>query len=234
MEDFRGNTARFIRKRISSNGERFWKFSDFEGLPPQAVAQALSRLAREGFLKRIRRGLYYRPKPTILGESQPASSDIALQLLKGPVHPAGLTAANILGFTTQNPRRPELATSAKTSPTLRDASVRTRRSPNRAQLSEHEGGLLEFLRTSARLSDLSPLETTQRLLTQLRKMNLDLLTDAAKAEPPRVRAMLGALGEELGFSPRKLRALKSGLNPLSRFDFGPLRQLSSAEHWQAA
>ena len=50
----------------------------------------------------------------------------------------------------------------------------------------------------------------------------------AKHEPPRVRAMLGALGEDLGKDRKLLEALKSSLNPLSRFDFGILAAIESA------
>jgi hypothetical protein len=35
-----------IRSMIGSGGERVWRFADFDGLPPAAVAQTLSRLAR--------------------------------------------------------------------------------------------------------------------------------------------------------------------------------------------
>ena len=59
------------------------------------------------------------------------------------------------------------------------------------------------------------------------------LAQAALQEPPRVRAMLGALGEELGAPPRDLKRLRASLSPLSRFDFGTLRDLRCARDWQA-
>ena len=59
------------------------------------------------------------------------------------------------------------------------------------------------------------------------------LTDAALAEPPRVRAMLGALGQQAGAPPGALRALRESLNPISRFDFGALAALQYARDWQA-
>jgi hypothetical protein len=52
-------------------------------------------------------------------------------------------------------------------------------------------------------------------------------------EPPRVRAMLGALGEELSISSRLLDELRGSLNPLSRYDFGRLESLRYAKQWQA-
>ena len=60
------------------------------------------------------------------------------------------------------------------------------------------------------------------------------LLKVAPSEPPRVRAMLGAIGEQLGQPeqpPR--RACGESLNPLSRFDFGILAALAHARQWQA-
>jgi hypothetical protein len=56
---------------------------------------------------------------------------------------------------------------------------------------------------------------------------------AAAEEPPRVRAMLGAIGQELNMPPRTLEQLRQSLNPLSRFDFGLLSALRHAKDWQA-
>jgi Family of unknown function (DUF6088) len=228
-------TARTVRERVRRGKARFWKHTDFSGLPPAAVATALSRLAREGELRRVGKGVYYRAAPTSFGMSTPAFSAAAAETLKAPVHPAGLTAANALGLTTQNPRRPEYATPASAPPSaLRDAVVHTGRPALRATLSAQDGAMLEVLRERARSSDLSPEETVQRLLRLLSdEGRFRGLASAAMAEPPRVRAMLGALGQELGMPPALLDRLRRTLNPLSRFDFGCLRTLRHAREWQA-
>jgi len=59
------------------------------------------------------------------------------------------------------------------------------------------------------------------------------LLAVAPFEPPRVRAMLGAIGEELGKKAPALEKLRQSLNPLSRFDFGQLSGLSCALRWFA-
>jgi len=58
------------------------------------------------------------------------------------------------------------------------------------------------------------------------------LLKVASTEPPRVRAMLGSLGIELGKKSAVLRRLRESLNPLSRFDFGLLGGVPSARDWQ--
>ena len=229
------SAARVVRERVESGGARFWKHSDFRGLPPAAVAMALSRLEREGVLQRVHKGVYYRPAPTSFGPSIPTASAIAAQTLSAPLHPAGLTAASALGLTTQNPQRLEYATPAPAAPwALSDAVIHTGRPERRAKLSAEEGAILEVLRDRARSSDLSPDETAQRLRRLLQnEERFRRLTQAAIAEPPRVRAMLGALGEELHMPPRLLARLRKSLNPLSRYDFGHLGSLPNARDWQA-
>lgn len=195
----------------------------------------LSRLAKDGVLQRARKGVYYRPKQTVLGPSLPPATGVIAQTLRAPLHPAGLNAANTLGLSTQNPGRPEFATPAPAPPTaLRGAVVHTRRPAQRGSLSAEDGAILETLRTRARFSDLPPRETVRRMVGLLAdERRYGTLVEVAMAEPPRVRAMLGAIGEELGMPAQLLDRLRQSLNPLSRFDFGSLRSLRHAEDWQA-
>jgi len=44
------NTAEIVRRRIEAGGERVWRLADFTSMPFMAVAQTLSRLARQGVL----------------------------------------------------------------------------------------------------------------------------------------------------------------------------------------
>lgn len=230
-----GSAAAQIRQRVLAGGERFWRHDDFRDLPASAVATTLSRLAREGELQRVRKGVYYRPRMTVIGPSFAAASGSTASSLMTPVHPAGLSAANVLGFTTQNPARREYATPASDPPTALEGSrVRTRRPAGRGELSSEDGALMEFLRDRAMTSDLSPADTARRLQTLLRdRERFPRLARAATAEPPRVRAMLGALGELAGMDERDVRQLRQSLNPLSRFDFGALSDLPNASSWQA-
>lgn len=224
-----------MRARIEKGGERYWHHTDFADLPPAAVAQALHRLQRASVIRRVRKGLYYRTRQTAFGPSLPSAADLAALGLHGTLQPAGLTAANALGFTSQNPARPEYATSWPNPPTgISGAVVHTRRPPSRSRLTPQEGAILEFLRERGRTSDLGPTDTIRRLLQLLREGNTFIrLAAAAPDEPPRVRAMLGALGEELRANPVPIARLRQSLNPLSRFDFGLLGSLKNAHDWQA-
>ncbi len=227
-----------IRQRIERGGERLWRLQDFRDLPFSAVAQALSRLTREGALDRLSKGVYYRTRETAFGKSRPNPTAIrSLAARHQTVFPSGMAAANLLGFTTQMAKQGEIATSAGSLPRKlvgADTVIHTRRPQSWAGLSETDAALLDFLRRGGRFSELSPAETTRKALALLaEKKRIERLLKIAASEPPRVRAMLGALGERLGASPKALRELRASLNPFSRFDFGLFASLPNARSWQA-
>ena len=231
-------TASAIRRRIERSGERLWRFQDFAGAPPAAVAQTLSRLAREGTLQRLSKGVYYRSRITALGRSRPNPAALGqLATEGGSAFPAGIAAANLLGFTTQHARRPEVATRGFKLPRKLlgpDAIVHTRRPEAWAGLSQIDAALLDFLRRGGRTNESSPEKTTRRVVSLCRHpRRFARLATVATTEPPRVRAMLGAIGEAIGKPPRTLMPLRASLNPLSRYDFGHLAALPNASGWQA-
>ena len=232
------SAARLVQDRIERGGERLWRAHDFTGLPPTAVSQALSRLARAGQVKRLSKGVYYRGRPTALGPSRPNPG--ALRDLAGrskPLFPSGAAAAGELGFTTQAHARAELATSASSLPRKlvgKEAVVHTRRPAAWAGLSQRDAALLDFLRQAGRSSELAPDETVRRTLHLLADGGrYRRLVEVAPTEPPRVRALLGALGTELEQPASALTGLRESLNPLSRFDFGVFVHLPAASDWQA-
>jgi len=227
-----------IRQRIERGGERLWRLEDFRDLPFSAVAQALSRLKREGAVERLSKGIYYRNRETVFGKSRPNPTAIRnLASRRKTVFPSGIAAANLLGFSTQMAKKGEIATSAGSLPRKlvgHDTVIHTRRPESWAGLSETDAAVLDFLRRGGRFSELSQAETIRKTLALLSEQNRwGRLLGIADSEPPRVRAMLGALGERLGASPKELRRLRASLNPFSRFDFGLFAALPNAHAWQA-
>jgi hypothetical protein len=230
------SAATRILQLVEAGGEHYWKPTDFSDASPTAVTKTLSRLTRRGVLQRVGRGLYYHPRPTVIGPSRPSREAILAHRLSKPLQPAGMTAANLLGFSTQNPGRREFATTASAI-AFGDENfhVTTRRPESWDQLPAEDAALLDFLRHRGRDSELSAEDTVKRLLTLLRQPGrFERLAAVASTEPPRVRAILGASGQEIGASPELLNQLRTGLkNRRSRFDFGALRQLTYARDWQA-
>ena len=227
-----------VRHRIAEGGERLWRYEDFSDAPVSAVAKALSRLAQQGQLERVSKGVYYRSRQTTFGKSLPNPTAMRnLAAARKPVFPSGIAAANLLGFTTQMPGRAEVATTGFTLPRKllgRDTIVHTRRPDAWRGLCETDAALLDFLRRAGRTSELSPAETVQRALALFRETGrFERVLNVTGSEPPRVRAMLGAIGQELGKKPAVLQRLRESLNSVSRFEFGMLRGLPHAWDWQA-
>jgi Family of unknown function (DUF6088) len=228
--------AESIRTQVKSHEGRYWRVSDFEGYSGAAVTKTLARLAKDGSLERVSKGIYYCPRTTRFGRSRPSVSEIQKLEIAQVLHPAGISAANLLGFTTQNSIHGEFATSANSVPIKIigiPARLHTRRPITWDSLSSVDAALLDFLRSQGHFSELSPEETKKRLLEHMQEGDcFERLVAVAYAEPPRVRAMLGAIGQELRKSQKTLKILRDNLNPLSRFDFGILGSLKYAKEWQ--
>jgi hypothetical protein len=233
-----GKITGSVRQRIDRRGERLWRLEDFDDLPFTAVAQALSRLTKEGMIERLSKGVYYRARETSFGKSRPNPASIQkLASSKRTVFPSGIAAANLLGFSTQTAKQREVATSGLSLPRKligADTVIHTRRPEAWAKLPNDDAALLDFLRRGGSASELSAEETVKRTIELMAKQGrFERLLKVSDSEPPRVRAMLGAIGEHLGKSPSALRKLRSTLNPLSRFPFGLLAGLPHAKSWQA-
>ena len=227
-----------VRQLIETGGEKVWRLVDFENMPFTAVAQTLSRLCRQGIVQRLGKGLYYKPRQTIFGQSKPNPNQLrSLPIYKKGIFPAGNAAANLLGFSTQNAAKIEISTNGLSLPRLligKETIVHTRRPESWLELSCQDAAILDFLRTHGEFSELSPEKTANMLIEHLREVGqFERLLAVALFEPPRVRAMLGAIGQEIDFSEEQLHTLRKTLNPLSRFDFGKLCTLKYAKQWYA-
>jgi hypothetical protein len=225
--------AHAVRSRILRAGpDRLWTYADFRGLNRIAVAAALSRLAKTGELRRVRRGVYYRPKPSLFGPSKPdpaALTDAVLRARGERPVASGVEAYSSLGLTTQVSGAVSRATRRRVA---RNAvpGVRFHASPRpldaQKGIRSEERTALDALRDIARIPDARPAEILRRLAMLIRSGDLDYvrLAKYARVEPPRVRALLGALGEELRHANagrrvplEVLEELREGLNPLSTF-----------------
>lgn len=117
------------------------------------------------------------------------------------------------------------------------ARIRLRRSSSLHPLPALEGALLEFIRNRGETAETSP-EESFRLLRNLLNRQLQMnqlreLREASLAEPPRVRAILGALLASAELPESLWRPLRDSLNPLTKFEFGLFSELPNAREWQA-
>ncbi len=127
-----------IMKKASAHasGRRVWTPKDFLGLGSrEAVDQALSRLVKEGQLRRVGHGLYDMPRMSdVLKRPAPVDLDAAIATLVRRdgvrIMPDGLIAANQLGLTNAVPAKVSYVT---------DGSTRTLRIDGRTVRFRHAG-----------------------------------------------------------------------------------------------
>jgi hypothetical protein len=232
-------TARIVR----GGGDRLWTYRDFADLdaPATAIATTLSRLARKRMLQRIRRGVYYRPDTTVLGETQPdphAALDATLRRNRVRGVSTDLEAWRRLGLTTQVTAVPTIATPRRHRlASVAGHPVRTRvRGTTPAGL-HNERAVLDALRSLRRIPGATPAEVLHRILLLIKGGKLDAaaLAKMARREPPRVRALVGALLEEAGADavpPSLLGELRRSLNPATRYRMPEAAAwLKSAASW---
>lgn len=107
------STATEVRRRaVAAPPGSFLRRKDFDG-SDRAVESALRRRVLDGELIRVRRGIYYRGKPTRFGMTRPSILEAALAAAGLGAGPAGVAAAHLLGLTTQVPGVIEVAVPGK-------------------------------------------------------------------------------------------------------------------------
>lgn len=241
----RDSIANKIVKRIRKRGgDALWTFKDFSDLPSVPVAATLSRLSKSKVLERLHKGVYYFPKSTTFGKSRPDPRKVTEAILSISGTQAvmsGFSQFNRLGFSTQMSGALTLATDRRVAKKkILGIAVRsrTRRLGEQKNITTEERTVLDALRDLQRIPDTTPEKVMKRIgaMIKSKKFRLDHLVRFALAEPPRVKALLGALIEcHRPPSPSKVRLLnrlRKKLNGLSTYRIPGVKEaLPTATHW---
>ena len=230
-----------VRTRIEHGGpDRLWTFPDFKDLDsPLAVAAALSRLSRAGFIQRVRRGVYYRSKPTVFGETKPQAEAVVEAVAKRNgvnTMPGGPAFYNRLGLTDQVSGAVTVAADRPLAlRTVQGVPVKAVVRPLRLQagIRSDERVVLDVLRQPDGVPGASVADVLQRIKSLLKNRQLDLkrLVRFAGPEPPRVRAILGAIGDDLGRR-NDVASLRGRLHPLTSYRVRGDIPLVHASEWR--
>jgi hypothetical protein len=141
-----------------------------------SVDSALSRLAGpDGPIQRVRQGVYWRKNTqTRFGSAKPDPMQIALVAAGAGAGPAGASAANIVGLSTQVPRRPHIAVVGRAPKGLHGVQITARANPHRVLLTPAEVAVLESVRDFDRYGEVPWLRARQRLRRLAAKGTIDL------------------------------------------------------------
>jgi len=206
----------------------------------QTAAKALERLQTKGIIKKISKGVFYKPEQTVFGELKPDYNEQLKQYLykngKRIAYVTGVSLYNQLGLTTQMAFRIKIA-SRSNRITINRGALKADAVKSYADVTDTNYELLGFLDAFKDIKQIpdSNVNTSIKILSaKIKNLNTKQITEIQKYAllyPPRVRAMVGAILENIN-TKISTRKLKESLNPLTKFELG-LKQtdLSTINNW---
>ena len=235
-------TEKIEKKLLKMPDGTTFKYQEL-GIDPQeytAAAKALERMIKKGVISRASIGLFYKPKKTAFGMLRPNEEELLKPYLfskgKRIAYITGNALYNRMGLTTQVPKTIKVASMNKRIAT-KIGSVQVKPVKSYVEVTDDNYSLLELLDVLKDFKKITDSDKEQALRFMLQKMKelsstkRQRLVQIAIKYPPRVRALTGALLNEL--SPKKpIEELKKGINPLTIYKFGiSKKQLSNLEYW---
>lgn len=195
---------------------------------PSAVVKAMGRLLKEGEIKRLSKGRFYKPKQGIFGDLKPSDSELLKTVLykdgqlRGYV--TGIALYNKLGLTTQLPRTITVAVEGGRQ--VKDfGTLRTKLIKSRAPVKAADVMLLQYLDVLLAINDIPDADANETLASMVKRFSKldDKQVNRAKNlalnyYTSKVTALTGFLLEYLGKG--NTQNLKKSLNPLTRFKIG--------------
>ena len=205
-----------------------------------AAAKTMERLIKEGVIKRLSNGIFYKPRMTVFGELQPSEEELIKPYIfekkKRIAYITGTALYNQMGLTTQVPKTIKIASSRKRFSYSNDI-LNIKSTLSYVAVSDENYKFLEILdaiKDFNKIQDISMengIQILKNILYKLNEKDLKTLVAYSLFYPPKARAFLGALLEIIG-SDVGLDTLKKSLNPLSYYYIGIEQKfLPSKENW---
>lgn len=222
------SVARAVKSELRKikEGEVFgYQRFTVSGKEELALAKTLSRLSKQGEIKRISKGRYYKPRKTSFGILRPSEGEIIkTQLYKNGKRIGYLTGSalyNQLGLTTQVPNTLVIARNA-IQPPREINGYRIKYVKRTIRFTERDIPFLELLeafKNIREIPDSSPSQSLPVLIRKLRELSsgeVNALIQLALQFNPATRALIGAVLEQ--YMPgTRYSVLKESLNPLSKY-----------------
>jgi hypothetical protein len=203
-----------------------------------AAAKAMERLKKKGVVDSASAGVFYKPKKTLFGTLKPSEEELIKPYLyednQRIAYITGTALYNRMGLTTQVPQNISIASRDKRVIT-RIGNIQVRPVKSYVDVTNDNYPLLEILDAIKDLKiipDVDRNRAIQNLLGQLTNVtDKAKLVKLALKYPPRVRALTGALLEQLGFK-ETAAPLGKSINPLSAYSYGiSLEALPTRTSW---
>lgn len=204
-----------------------------------ATTKTIERLIAKGVIKRLSKGLFYKPKKTIFGELLPNEEELLKTYLyekgKRIAYITGTSLYNQMGLTTQISTSLKIACKTKRISLIRN-NLKVLPVKSYVNVSNENYFLLEILDAIKDFKKIPDIDKGSAIIILSNKINilndaeLNSLIKCSLYYPPRVRSFLGALIEN-NKNDVNLSKLKKSLNPLSDYDYGIKNMLPTLSSW---
>ncbi len=230
-----------VAEKIDKRIDRFKEGATFTyqqlGLEPAefgAAAKTMERLVKKGIVQRASTGLFYKPQKTVFGLLKPNEEELLKPyLFEGSSRVAYITGSSLynkLGLTTQISNRIKVASRSKR---IIAQIGNLKISPIKSYLEVTNENyylleILDALKDFKKIPDRDQQLMIKRLtvlVKQLLETDRKKLVKCALKYPPRVRALLGALLENISEMDSNLETLKKSMNPLTIYSYGIKKEL---------
>ncbi|MEO6686042.1 MAG: DUF6088 family protein [Dyadobacter sp.] len=219
----------FGYEQLPIGREEFW-----------SAAKTMERLQKKGLVRKLSKGKFYKPKMTVFGEKQPGEQDLLKSYLyqKGQriAYVTGTSLYNQLGLTTQIPSVIQIASRSRRNLSGIGA-IKVSPVKSYVEVTEENYNILGFLDAMKDLKQIPDLNVSDALtlfktrIKGLEQEEQGQIVAYALSYPPRVRALLGAILEDIK-NKTDLSKLKESLNPLTKFELGiPNAALKTTSNW---
>ncbi len=198
-----------------------------ESISSDAARMALERMVSEGKIRKFGKGRYYKPEQSMFGEIAPSVEQVITDLIESKTHQpigylTGTIAFNQLGLTTQVSSQIQIGV-RKYRRTLKRGqySISFILQPNAITRDNiYLLRLLDALRFFREIPATTPNEVVSRMVFLIGKLQPEQqqrMIGLALRYSPYVRALLGAILENIGMSEEQTKVLKDSLNAQTRY-----------------
>ena len=190
-------------------------------------AKALERLQKQGIIKKMSKGIFYKPIKTVFGDLQPDDSEQLKPYLfkngKRIAYITGESLYNQMNLTTQMAFRIKIASNRRIN--IDKGAIKAKSVKSYAEVTEENYQLLGFLDALKDIKKIpdctasNAVKILSKKLATFEDKKIEELIKYAILYPPRVRALLGAILENIN-TKAGISALKESLNPMTTFQLG--------------
>ncbi len=192
-----------------------------------ALIKALNRMVKDGKIRKLAKGQFYKPRVTEFGELKPEIYQVVKDLLEKDCkiigYITGFSVYNQLGLTTQVPGIIQIGTNYEKKPLMRGIyKVRFIKQLNR--ITKENIPLLRILDTVRYIKDIpdtSVDKACSQLILIIQKLNAEELTGLKRLVlkyNPATRALTGAMIEKI-FGEKEVESVFKSLNPATNYNF---------------